>query len=82
MSGATIGVIALLVVSLASLFSTDHVFALVAVVLFPTLQGTEAGELAWIGEEEGEGEDESPAPRLTLVADPNATATTASPGTP
>jgi uncharacterized protein YcnI len=46
------------------------------VVLFPTVQETEAGELAWIGEEEGEGEDENPAPRLTLVADPNATTTT------
>jgi periplasmic copper chaperone A len=45
------------------------------VVLFPTIQETEAGELAWIGEEEGEGEDSSPAPRLTLGADPNATTT-------
>jgi uncharacterized protein YcnI len=46
------------------------------VVLFPTIQETDAGELAWIGEEEGEGEDVSSAPRLTLVADPNATSTT------
>jgi uncharacterized protein YcnI len=47
------------------------------VVLFPTIQTTEAGELAWIDEEEGESEDANPAPRLTLVADPDATTTTA-----
>jgi uncharacterized protein YcnI len=50
--------------------------ATVGVVLFPTVQITEAGELAWIAEEEGEGEDANPAPRLTLVADPDAAATT------
>lgn len=46
------------------------------VVLFPTIQQTEAGDLTWISEEDGEGEGATPAPRLTLVADPNATATT------
>jgi uncharacterized protein YcnI len=46
------------------------------VALFPTLQETEAGQLAWIGEDEGEGEDESPAPRLTLLPDPDATSST------
>ncbi|MGE3620409.1 MAG: DUF1775 domain-containing protein [Acidimicrobiia bacterium] len=51
------------------------------VALFPTVQVTEAGELAWIEEGEGEGEDASPAPRLTLVADPAATTTTAAPTT-
>jgi uncharacterized protein YcnI len=50
-------------------------------VLFPTIQTTEAGELAWIEESEGHGEDSSPAPRLTLIADPNATTTTAAPTT-
>ncbi len=48
------------------------------VVLFPTIQETEAGELAWISEDEGEGETSSPAPRLTLVADPNAGSATTS----
>jgi periplasmic copper chaperone A len=47
------------------------------VALFPTIQETEAGELAWISPEEGEGEDASPAPRLTLTADPEGTTTTA-----
>ena len=54
------------------------------VALFPTIQETEAGELAWISETEGESETERPAPRLTLLADPNATSsttTTASPTT-
>jgi len=46
------------------------------VALFPTIQETEGGELAWISEEEGEGEGLTPAPRLTLVADPNASSTT------
>jgi uncharacterized protein YcnI len=46
------------------------------VVLFPTIQQTEAGDLTWISEEEGEGEGATPAPRLTLTADPNATTTT------
>jgi len=45
------------------------------VALFPTIQETEAGELAWISETEGESETENPAPRLNLMADPNATAT-------
>ncbi|MET0729222.1 MAG: DUF1775 domain-containing protein [Acidimicrobiales bacterium] len=45
-------------------------------VLFKTIQTTDAGELAWIEEDAGDGEDSSPAPRLTLVADPNATTTT------
>ena len=49
--------------------------------LFPTVQETAAGELAWISPDEGEGEDQSPAPRLTLVADPNATTTTTAPPT-
>jgi uncharacterized protein YcnI len=46
------------------------------VVLFPALQQTTEGEVAWISEEEGEGHDSFPAPRLTLVADPGATTTT------
>jgi uncharacterized protein YcnI len=46
-------------------------------VLFKTIQTTEAGELAWIEEDDdGEGENSSPAPRLMLVTDPNATTTT------
>jgi periplasmic copper chaperone A len=44
--------------------------------LFKTIQTTEAGELAWIEEEESEGEGAYPAPRLTLVADPAATTST------
>jgi uncharacterized protein YcnI len=47
------------------------------IALFKTIQTTEAGELAWIQEEEGEEEGSYPAPRLTLVADPNATTTVA-----
>ncbi len=47
------------------------------VALFPTIQETEAGELAWISETEGESETGNPAPRLTLMADPNATSTSA-----
>lgn len=50
--------------------------ASVGEVLFPAVQTTEAGELAWIAEDGGEGEDSSPAPRITLVAAPNAAATT------
>jgi periplasmic copper chaperone A len=46
------------------------------VVLFPAIQQTTEGEVAWISEEEGEGHDTNPAPRLTLVADPNPTTTT------
>ncbi len=50
--------------------------------LFKTIQTTEAGELAWIEEQESEGEGSYPSPRLTLVADPDATTTTtASEGT-
>jgi uncharacterized protein YcnI len=45
-------------------------------VLFPTVQTGPAGELAWISEAEGEGEDANPAPRLMLIADPNAAVTT------
>lgn len=49
------------------------------VVLFPAIQIAEDGrELAWISEEEGEGEDANPAPRLTLVADPDAATTSTS----
>jgi uncharacterized protein YcnI len=44
-------------------------------VLFKTIQTTEAGELAWIEEAESEAEGAFPAPRLTLVADPAAPAT-------
>ena len=47
------------------------------VVLFPAIQLTTEGEVEWIGPEEGEGHDTNPAPRMTLVADPNATTTTA-----
>jgi hypothetical protein len=36
-------------------------------VLFPTIQTTEAGELAWISADEGEGEEARPAPRLVLT---------------
>ena len=46
------------------------------VVLFPAIQLTTEGEVAWIGEEEGEGHGDKPAPRLTLTADPNASSTT------
>jgi uncharacterized protein YcnI len=46
------------------------------VVLFKTIQITDAGELAWIEEEESEAEGAYPAPRLTLIADPDATTTT------
>jgi uncharacterized protein YcnI len=51
--------------------------------LFKTIQTTEAGELAWIEEEESEAEGAYPAPRLMLTADPNAstTTTTATPAT-
>ena len=38
--------------------------------LFPTIQVTEAGELAWISPDEGEGEDQRPAPRVELTAAP------------
>ncbi len=62
--------------------SVDEEFELVVqlpdttgVVLFPALQQTTEGEVAWIGETEEEGHDSFPAPRLTLIADPNATTT-------
>jgi uncharacterized protein YcnI len=45
-------------------------------VLFPTIQLTADGEVAWISPEESEGHDTNPAPRLTLVADPEASSTT------
>jgi uncharacterized protein YcnI len=45
-------------------------------VLFPAIQSTTDGEVAWIDPEESEGHDSFPAPRLTLVADPNATTST------
>jgi periplasmic copper chaperone A len=50
----------------------------VGVLLFPAIQLTTEGEVEWISPEEGEGHDSNPAPRLTLVADPNATTTTTS----
>ncbi len=46
------------------------------VVLFPAIQRTTEGEVAWISEDEGDGHDGNPAPRITLVADPNPTSTT------
>lgn len=52
------------------------------VALFPTIQETEAGDLAWISLDEGEGEDQSPAPRLTLLADPDATTSTTTAAAP
>jgi uncharacterized protein YcnI len=45
-------------------------------VLFPAVQLTTDGEVAWIDPEEEEGHDSFPAPRMTLTADPNATTTT------
>ena len=50
--------------------------AITGEVLFPAIQQTTDGEVEWISPEEGEGHDTNPAPRLTLVADPNATTTT------
>ncbi len=51
--------------------------------LFPTVQVTESGELAWISPDEGEGEDQHPAPRVVLTAPPadagSTTSTTAKP---
>jgi periplasmic copper chaperone A len=49
--------------------------------LFPTVQVTEAGELAWISPEEGQGEDVMSAPRLQLEEDPDAPPTTTEPPT-
>ena len=53
--------------------------------LFPTIQTTEAGELAWISPDHEDGEDESarPAPRIELRPGPGSTgaSTTTSPGT-
>jgi periplasmic copper chaperone A len=45
-------------------------------VLFPTVQMTEAGELAWIEPVADESETAKPAPRITLAANPDATTTT------
>ena len=45
-------------------------------VLFPAIQLTTDGEVAWIDQEEGDDHDGQPAPRLTLTADPSATTTT------
>ena len=45
--------------------------------LFPTIQTTEAGELAWISADEGEGEDAHPAPRLVLTPGEASTTTRA-----
>ena len=50
-------------------------------VLFPAIQLTSEGEVAWIDAEEGHDHEGNPAPRLTLVADPNATTTTTAPTT-
>ncbi|HEX4868961.1 MAG TPA: DUF1775 domain-containing protein [Acidimicrobiales bacterium] len=47
-------------------------------VLFKTIQTTEAGELAWIEEDDSEAEGRYPAPRLTLA--PNPAASTTAPG--
>lgn len=47
-------------------------------VLFKTIQTTEAGELAWIQEEEDPEEGSYPAPRLVLAPNPNPTTTTPS----
>jgi uncharacterized protein YcnI len=41
-------------------------------VLFPAIQTTDAGELAWIAQEGGPGEADRPAPRMTLLPDPAA----------
>ncbi|MEQ1788657.1 MAG: DUF1775 domain-containing protein [Acidimicrobiales bacterium] len=58
-------------------FSVDVILpATPGEVLFPAVQQTAEGEEAWIGTEETEGEEGHPAPRLTLVADPNASTTT------
>ncbi len=47
-------------------------------LLFPTVQITESGELAWIGDDEGDSESANPAPRVTVVAEAaGATTTTA-----
>jgi uncharacterized protein YcnI len=52
------------------------------VVLFPAIQRTTDGEVAWIDPEEDEGHDSFPAPRISLIADPSATtSTTAAPTT-
>ncbi len=45
------------------------------VVLFPAIQLTTEGEVAWISEDEGDGHEGNPAPRITLVGDPNASTT-------
>jgi periplasmic copper chaperone A len=45
-------------------------------VRFPAVQVGDAGELAWIADEGGASEADNPAPRIVLVADPDAPATT------
>jgi uncharacterized protein YcnI len=45
-------------------------------VLFPAIQKTTEGEVAWISPDEGEAEGTFPAPRLTLTADTSATTST------
>jgi periplasmic copper chaperone A len=50
-------------------------------VLFKTVQTTEAGELAWISQDEGEGEDVQPAPRLVLTPGQASSTTSADPST-
>lgn len=54
----------------------------VGVVLFPVIQLTTDGEVAWIGEDEGDGHDDNAAPRLTLIADPDAPSTTTTTAAP
>jgi uncharacterized protein YcnI len=50
-------------------------------VLFPAVQLTTEGEVAWISPDTGDGHDGNPAPRLTLVADPNAGSTSSTTST-
>jgi periplasmic copper chaperone A len=45
-------------------------------VRFPAVQVGDAGELAWIADEGGVSEADNPAPRIVLVEDPDAPATT------
>lgn len=45
-------------------------------VRFPAVQVGDAGELAWIADEGGASEADNPAPRMVLVPDPDAPATT------
>jgi periplasmic copper chaperone A len=50
-------------------------------VLFPTIQTTGAGELAWISADEGESEDDHPAPRLVLTPSQAPSSTAGEPST-